>query len=278
MKKLLTVILAGAMLLALSGCEDAGTPLGTTSQGENVDYNQDNQDNQGEDPGKQDNQDEDPGQEENQDNENQEFGDTNMGNIGQVKLEKGDTYGVITIKDYGSITVKLFPECAPIAVQNFIDLANDGYYDGKLMHRIIADFMIQGGSPFGDGMSDPDGDTFEVEPHLSARHFYGALSMANAGGRNQQQFFIVNMKKPQDPHDVPLYAAPYYEPFLNSITDDIEAKYKDGGTAFLDGGYTVFGQTVDGFDVLDKVSLVKVTGDRPDKDVVIESVVIKVAE
>ncbi|MCL1789356.1 MAG: peptidylprolyl isomerase [Oscillospiraceae bacterium] len=151
-------------------------------------------------------------------------------------------------KKVGEITIKLFPEIAPVAVQNFIDLAESGYYEGKLMHRIISGFMIQGGSPFGDGMGDPDYDNyFSIEPHPNAIHSYGALSMANAGpDANSQQFFIVN---------------------------------NPAGVSHLNGGYTVFGHTIEGFDMIDAVSSVKTdTDDRPYMDVVIDSVKIKRVE
>jgi cyclophilin family peptidyl-prolyl cis-trans isomerase len=214
------------------------------------------------------------------------------GNVGEVRLEGGDTYAIIDIRGFGAITVKLFPESAPIAVQNFIDLAESGYYTEKLMHRIIPEFMIQGGSPFGDGMGDPNGETFGVERSYNARHFYGALSMANAGGRNSQQFFIVNQKKPQTVSTEILssYAPQFaqHDPvtfdamirLAESITDEMIEKYAEtGGTPFLDGGYSVFGHTVDGFEVLDTVSKVTTgANNRPAQDVVIESVTIHTYE
>ena len=93
----------------------------------------------------------------------------------------------------GEIKIKLFPEVAPIAVQNFIDLTEDGYYEGKLVHRIIPQFMFQGGSPKGDGMSE-DYEFFSIEPSQEANHIYGALAMANAGpDRNAQQFSMFSM-------------------------------------------------------------------------------------
>ncbi|MCL2633473.1 MAG: peptidylprolyl isomerase [Oscillospiraceae bacterium] len=237
------------------------------------------------------------------------------GNLGEVKLESGDTYAVITIAGFGEITVKLFKESAPIAVQNFIDLAESNYYDGKNFHRVMSGFMIQGGSPFGNGMSNPGDDTFGVERAYNMRHFYGALCMANAGGRNSQQFYIVNNKNASDPvmHnpddikevleilteiletnrdiegvELNIHGQEYFQnmyldylrllKFRENMTDEIIEKYQDGGTAFLDGGYTVFGQTVDGFDVIDAVSAVQVTlsdsGEmsKPVEEIIIESV------
>jgi cyclophilin family peptidyl-prolyl cis-trans isomerase len=129
------------------------------------------------------------------------------------------------IERTGEIKIKLFPEIAPIAVQNFVDLAQDGYYDGKIVHRVIPDFMFQGGSPNGDGRST-DYDFFSIEPHPDAVHNYGALAMANAGpDRNSQQFYVVNGKT---------------------------------GAHGLNGGYTVFGQTVEGFDTIDGISKIEI--------------------
>jgi len=240
--------------------------------------------------------------------------DLTGGNVGEVKLEKGDKYAVITIRGFGDIKVKLLPECAPVAVKNFIDLADSGYYDEKKFHRVMSDFMIQGGSPTGDGSSDPNEDSFAVELAYNARHFYGALCMANAMGRNSQQFYIVNDKNPQEiynPDDLratlptladniknsegayKAYWQSVYDTrcgmvmFSENITDEIKEKYKSGGASFLDGGYTVFGQAVDGFDVIDAVSAVEVefaensADDKPSKpvdDVIIETVRIFTVE
>ena len=117
------------------------------------------------------------------------------GNIGDVKLEKGDKYAVMTIKDYGDITIKLYPDAAPKGTQNFIDLANSGYYNGKTFHRVVADFMAQGGKDF---TGKTDVENFGIETNYNMRHFYGALCYANAMGKNSTEFYIVNNKKSQD--------------------------------------------------------------------------------
>ncbi|MDR0197373.1 MAG: peptidylprolyl isomerase [Oscillospiraceae bacterium] len=247
--------------------------------------------------------------------------DLSGGNTGAVKLEKGDKYADISIRDYGDIRIKLLPECAPVAVENFVDLAESGYYNGKKFHRVVEGFMIQGGSPNGDGMSDPNEKTFAVERAYNARHFYGALCMANSLGRNSQQFYIVNNTERREPADVnadyykneadnaravidkyrsemDAETLKYYELIYNSnintyngmtkfrenLSDEIIEKYKSGGTPSLDGGYTVFGQTIQGFDVLDAVSAAKVALSDPDNpnsekskpvsDIIIESVKI----
>ena len=234
------------------------------------------------------------------------------GNIGDVAIESGDTYAVITIEGFGAITVKLFPEAAPEGVQNFIDLANSGYYSGKEIHRVVEDFMFQGGSQNGDGMSTADDPSFKVEYNAQMRHFYGALCYANARSINGSQFYIVNSKKydpvsidevqatvdeltelitaskSDDEYAYYQYYYDYYASILRGLkdsTEEIEAKYKEvGGASTLDGGYTVFGQTVDGFDVIDEISKVEVEQSsggelsHPVQKIVIESVEIFTAE
>ena len=223
-----------------------------------------------------------------------------MGNTGDVTLEKGDTYAVIRVKGYGDIKIKLFPEAVPYAVQNFIDLANSGYYDGKTFHRVISDFMIQGASLNGDGTggTDSNGGEFKCEINTKLRHYYGALCYASAMGSNTCQFYIVNNKaSAADPAvQYETYAAYYLsmaeqykamqseyeegsyeysfiqnyvdyyndtvaamEAMYNTTDDSVKTKYSEsGGVPFLDGGYVVFGQTVDGFDVIDKISSIEV--------------------
>jgi peptidyl-prolyl cis-trans isomerase B (cyclophilin B) len=138
----------------------------------------------------------------------------------------------------GPIEVELFPEEAPKTVENFTRLASDGFYDGLSFHRVIPEFMIQGGCPVGDGTGGP-GYTFEDEPneHSVAR---GALAMANAGpNTNGSQFFIVTAD-----------ACPW-----------------------LDGKHTVFGQVSSGQDVVDRISLVdRDARDRPTEAVRIDRV------
>ena len=137
----------------------------------------------------------------------------------------------------GTIELELFPEDAPITVENFARLAEGGYYDGLTFHRVIPDFMIQGGCPRGDGTGGP-GYTFEDEPtgHTVVR---GALAMANAGpNTNGSQFFIVTAE-----------ACPW-----------------------LDGKHTVFGRVSAGMEVVDRISNVeRDSRDRPLEPVVLES-------
>lgn len=250
---------------------------------------------------------------------------TEKGNSGEVKLESGDTYAIISVKDYGDIKVKLYPDEAPYAVQNFIDLALAGTYEGRTFHRVISGFMAQGGSADGKGSGGDsfEGGAFKNEINTSLRHYYGALCYASAMGDMSDQFYIVNNKEANeglselytqyaeynkymlDQYEAmkEIYAGDeatlaqikiftdFYsssvdgaEAMKNTITDAVTEKYKNGGTPSLDGGYTVFGQTVEGFEVLDKISSVEtVMGSdgamsKPATDIIISSVTIHTAE
>lgn len=251
---------------------------------------------------------------------------TQEGNIGEVKLNKGDLYAVISVEGYGDITAKLYHDVAPEGVENFVKLAQEGYYDGKIIHRVVSDFMLQGGSKNGDGMSSADEYQFGVEYNTNMRHFFGALCYANAGGMNSTQFYVVNSRKYEplteeqyngtisyyesmaaqaqalldkatDPNEKAYYEsviaqvssiASTYKKQLSAfleLSDTAKAKYEaQGGSGVLDGGYTVFGQTVDGFDVIDKISAVEVVDNgggelsSPVQKIVIETVKIYIAE
>src|SRR6201989_624101 len=142
--------------------------------------------------------------------------------------------------NHGTIALELFDEDAPKTVENFTKLARDGFYDGVIFHRVIPDFMIQGGDPTGTGSGGP-GYQFEDEfnDHKVER---GALAMANAGpNTNGSQFFIVTAD-----------ACPW-----------------------LDGKHTVFGKVTSGMDIVDTISQLDTDArDRPRDDVVIESVTV----
>jgi cyclophilin family peptidyl-prolyl cis-trans isomerase len=140
--------------------------------------------------------------------------------------------------NHGVIELELYPNDAPKAVDNFVKLARDGFYDGVIFHRVIPDFMIQGGDPTGTGTGGP-GYTFEDEFN-DRKVERGALAMANAGpNTNGSQFFIVTTE-----------SAPW-----------------------LDGKHTVFGRVTAGMDVADTISEVpRDASDKPNDDVVIESV------
>ncbi|MCD4706907.1 MAG: peptidylprolyl isomerase [Candidatus Sabulitectum sp.] len=128
----------------------------------------------------------------------------------KVKIETGK----------GTISLDLFPEFAPVTVNNFVSLAEDGFYDGVSFHRVISNFMVQGGDPTGTGMGGPGynfKDEFSGNP---LTHETGSLSMANAGpGTNGSQFFITHAPQPH-----------------------------------LNGKHTVFGKVTSGQDVVDNIS------------------------
>jgi peptidyl-prolyl cis-trans isomerase B (cyclophilin B) len=138
----------------------------------------------------------------------------------------------------GAIALELFEDDAPKTVDNFVSLARDGFYDGISFHRVIPDFMIQGGCPRGDGTGGP-GYEFEDEPN-ERRIVRGALAMANRGpDTNGSQFFIVTADE----------------------------------CPWLDGKHTVFGRVEGGMDVVDRISdLPRDARDRPSEPIVIERV------
>ncbi|EHX7901798.1 peptidylprolyl isomerase [Listeria monocytogenes] len=175
------------------------------------------------------------------------------------------------ITNRGTIRIKLFPEIAPKTVENFVTHSKNGYYDGLIFHRVIPEFMIQGGDPDGRGTGGESiwGESFEDEFSTEAFNLRGALSMANAGpNTNGSQFFIV--QKPDMPADMLGQMEQAGFP-----VEVIEA-YKQGGTPWLDGRHTVFGHVIEGMDVVDEVANLP-TGmqDKPVNDVVIEKINIK---
>ena len=148
--------------------------------------------------------------------------------------------------DRGPIKVELFPDKAPLTVASFVNLARRGFYDGLSFHRVIPDFMIQGGCPEGSGRGGP-GYKFEDEANNGLGHERGVLSMANAGpNTNGSQFFITHVATP-----------------------------------WLDGKHTVFGKVVEGLDVVDKVAqgdLIKSVRIDGDVDAVLAAKADRVAE
>lgn len=169
----------------------------------------------------------------------------------------------------GAIKIKLFPEVAPKTVENFLTHAENGYYDGIIFHRIIQDFMIQGGDPTGTGMGGESiyGSTFEDEFSDKAFNLRGALSMANAGpGTNGSQFFIVQASRVDSSMLKQMKDAGYPE-------EIVEAYATNGGTPWLDNRHTVFGQVVEGLEVIDEMASVQKNGsDKPLEDIKIESI------
>lgn len=172
----------------------------------------------------------------------------------------------------GDITFKLFPGIAPKTVENFVKLSQDNYYNGVIFHRVIEDFMIQGGDPTGTGMGGESiyGGTFEDEFSQEAFNLYGALSMANAGpNTNGSQFFIVQASSVPSQMISQLEDAGY-------PADIVRAYTENGGTPWLDQRHTVFGHVIEGMDVVEKIAVVeKGAQDKPVEDIVINSVTIE---
>ena len=150
----------------------------------------------------------------------------------------------IVFKDYGTVEAELYPHIAPNTVNNFISLANSGFYDNLTFHRIIKDFMIQGGDPEGTGMGGPGysikGEFTENKFKNDLKHTEGVLSMARSQNKDSagSQFFI--------------------------MTKDIPS---------LDGQYASFGKVISGMDIIHEIENVETdANDKPVKDVVIESI------
>ena len=191
----------------------------------------------------------------------------------QVDIEAVEGPIAIIKTNHGDMRIKLFPDHAPKTVANFIALSKDGYYDGVIFHRIIKDFMIQGGDPTGTGMGGESiyGESFEDEFSEELYNVRGALSMANAGpNTNGSQFFIVqNQHLPYSKKEIARGGWP--EPIA-------EIYAEQGGTPHLDRRHTVFGQLADeaSYEVLDAIAGVE-TGamDKPVDDVVIETIEIE---
>lgn len=216
-------------------------------------------------------------------------------NVRDVAPKSGNLIATFEIEDYGTIKAVLFPEVAPVGVDNFRKLCDAGFYKGLNIHRVIEDFMFQGGSTNGNGTGGEamvNGGKFSIETAQNARHFYGALCYANAGAdNNSTQFYIVNSKTAQDLGELAETAkanADYFKEAVDyyqeqgveeavayygekqtyyqnmhdmaaSADDAIKERYKEkGGTPSLDGNYTVFGQVYEGFDVIDAISAANV--------------------
>lgn len=177
--------------------------------------------------------------------------------------------------DLGTMKVKLY-DSTPQHRDNFKKLVSEGYYDGLLFHRVIDGFMLQGGDPNSKGADaskrlGSGGPGYTIPAEIGAAHFKGALAAARTGGPSNpekrssgSQFYIVDGKP------TPQAQLDQFGTQKNiQYTEEQKARYlKDGGAIFLDGDYTVFGEVVEGFDVIDKIAAVKTApGDRPIEDV-----------
>lgn len=198
-------------------------------------------------------------------------------------VKTGDT--IATIKtNYGDIKVWFFPEYAPKAVENFTTHAKEGYYDNLIFHRVINNFMIQGGDPQGTGTGGESiwGADFEIENSPNLRNFRGALCMANTGqpNSNSSQFYIVQAPADEAVNQLNSLKARADEADFNMVYPEevINAYNEIGGTPSLDFGfsgvgYTVFGQVYEGLDVVDKIAAVQTdSNDKPNEDVIISGI------
>lgn len=187
----------------------------------------------------------------------------------------GETIAVMHVKGYGDITFKFFEDKAPKAVKNFLTHTKEGYYNGVKFHRVMEDFMIQGGDPKGDGTGGESiwGEGFEEEIDQSLVPYRGALCMASAGTGTSSlgsQFFIVQAKA-DDTQASSMLSYGYPEGLVKSYQ-------KYGGYLSLYKSYTVFGQVISGMEVVDKIAQTEKTlsssGElsSPVNDIIIESI------
>lgn len=195
----------------------------------------------------------------------------------QLTTEVADDEALVIMKtSEGDITIKLFPKEAPLAVENFMTHAKEGYYNGLTFHRVIDGFMIQGGDPQGTGMGGEsiwagedetidNGAGFKDEISAFLYNIRGALSMANAGSNTNGSQFFIN----QNPTDASgqLNTSQYPGKIIEA--------YKNGGNPSLDGKHTVFGQVIEGMEVVDKIAAVETDSqNKPAQNIVINSIEI----
>ncbi len=174
-------------------------------------------------------------------------GPAGCGNEAEDKAAKGeDTMITITMEDNSVMKLELYPDIAPKTVENFVALAENGFYDGLTFHRIVKGFMIQGGDPEGTGMGGSDktvkGEFTQNGVDNTLSHTRGVISMARSGNPNSasSQFFIVH--------------------------EDSD---------FLDGSYAAFGKLTEGYEVLDKLANTPVQGETPTEKPVIKSITVE---
>lgn len=186
---------------------------------------------------------------------------------------KGETVAIMHT-NHGDISLRLFAEQAPLAVENFTTHAKNGYYNGIVFHRVIKDFMIQGGDPTATGCGGESvwGHNFKDEFSPELHNLRGALSMANAGpGTNGSQFFIVQAASVHPGFIDQMKGLPDYFP-----AEAVEAYQQVGGTPHLDFHHTVFGQVYAGMEVVDAIAAVATDrNDKPLEDVTILGIDVK---
>lgn len=214
-------------------------------------------------------------------NENKSENEIDNVNYGEAAKKQmalpaeGEKIAIIKVKDYGDIKVKFFNNVAPKAVENFTTLANEGYYDGVIFHRVINEFMIQGGDPTGTGTGGESiwGKGFGEEIDFELVPYRGSLCMASTGyGTNGigSQFFITQANYSEQIEGL-MRQGRYPEGLIN--------EYRTyGGYPSLYLQYTVFGQVFEGMEIVDKIAKVETyvtsegQADKPVQDIIIENV------
>lgn len=186
--------------------------------------------------------------------------------------EKGETIAIIHVKNFGDVKVKFFEDVAPKAVENFITHAKEGYYDGLIFHRVIDEFMIQGGDPEGTGYGGESiwGEGFGTELDYNLVPYRGSLCMAMSSAPNSigSQFFIT-----QAHYSEKMESNLKTMGYPSGLLEQYEAY---GGYLSLYLQYTVFGQVYEGIEVVDAIAGVATnSSDKPLEDVVIESIEVK---
>lgn len=190
--------------------------------------------------------------------------------------QEGEEIVCIHVKDYGDIKIKLFQDLLPEACENFLTLIEQDYYDNLIFHRVIENFMIQGGDPNGDGTGGEScwGGYFNGGVSEQLIHVTGALAYANSGSvsTDGSQFYIIS-------------GMPVTETMLDELTESNnlyftkEAKKlytQYGGAPWLDGSYTIFGQVIDGLDIIYEISKLETnSSNKPKKAVYMESVSVE---
>lgn len=189
------------------------------------------------------------------------------------QLTHNTDYPTVTIEtNHGDITLELYPDKAPITVHNFIRLAEEHYYDDIIFHRVIENFMIQGGDPTGTGRGGESiyKHPFEDEFHPTLFNFRGALSMANSGpGTNGSQFFIVTADSVDDSLIEQMSQSGYPE-------EVVTAYREKGGTPWLDHRHTIFGHVIDGMSVVETIGSIETdANDKPIEDVKMLSLTVE---
>ena len=189
--------------------------------------------------------------------------------------EKGETVAIIHVKDFGDIKVKFFENIAPKAVENFVTHSKEGYYDGLTFHRVMNEFMIQGGDPLGTGTG---GETIygeDIGEELDKRilPYRGALCMASRGTGTVSigsQFYIVQAHYSETKESW----LDYYN--ISNLKEAYKIYEGDLGNLLGYGQYTTFGQVIEGMDVVDKIAAVETDpeSDKPLESVVVESIEI----